>query len=81
MQTIAYEYPTKSTSKSGSREEQGNTIILLVPFVPHAHIKYASWDESTFHETEEETRGDESGKILRNAREGSYDPPGEGKSR
>lgn len=76
-----YEYPTEPTSEGGSGEEQGNTINLLVTLVPHTHIEDASGDESTVDEAYYETDGEESGKVLGDARENANDAPDEGEGR
>ena len=51
---MAYEYPTKRTSKSGGGDKQRNAIVLFSSPVPHAQVKYDSGEETAFCGTEEE---------------------------
>jgi hypothetical protein len=79
-QTIAYEYPTKPTGKSGSGEEQSDTVDLFVTLVPHAGIEDDSRDETAVYDANKEPDGEESREILGDAREDTNDAPGEGES-
>ena len=53
---------------------------MFVAFVPHAHIEYASGDESAIDDADEETGGEESREILGDACENTNDTPDESES-
>jgi hypothetical protein len=80
-QTIAYEYPTKPTGKSGSGEEQSDTVDLFVTLVPHAGIVDDSGDESAVYDANKEPGGEESREVFGDSREDRNDTPGEDESR
>ena len=48
---------TKGTSQRGRREEESNSIMLLIALIPHRKIEYHARKEAALSDTEEEARG------------------------
>jgi len=55
--------------------------MLFISLVPHAQIEHNSRGESTLCDTQKEADGEESGKILGKAHEGTNDTPCKGEGR
>jgi hypothetical protein len=75
--TYPGKYTSKRASEGRSTEEERNSVMLLLSFVPHGQVEDNSREESTLSNAQKEARYEEASHVLRGTQESSDDAPGE----
>ena len=68
---------TERTRKRSRTEEEGHSIMLLVPLIPHREVEYDAREETALCDTEEESCDQKASEIVGDTHQCGDNAPGD----